>query len=73
MITFILGFLTTFILIGYVILFLLGIWVLIDAFLIPGMIRKKSEQLREKLARDVLAYNQTQSGQYREEAFDSDF
>jgi len=40
---------TLVVLIGGVLLFALGIWVLVDAFLIPGMIRKQNEALAAKL------------------------
>lgn len=43
----ILQILSYFILIGF-------IWVLIDIFLIPGMIRDRQQQIRERLARQVI-------------------
>ncbi|MCX7300387.1 MAG: TM2 domain-containing protein [Rhodobacterales bacterium] len=46
--TAILQILTFFILIGFV-------WLLVDAFLIPGMIRKKQDDIRSRLESEMLA------------------
>lgn len=43
--------LLTFVLVGYAGLFLIGLWVLVDAFLIPGMIRGYNNQLIASLGR----------------------
>ena len=45
----ILQILTYFILIGF-------IWALIDAFLIPGMIRSKKDDIRRRMTTDLLAH-----------------
>jgi len=45
------GVILTFVLVGYVILSGLYIWVLIDAFLIPGWIRKQNSLLAMQLGR----------------------
>lgn len=45
----ILGYLTLVILVGFVLLAVWGVWVLVDAFLIPGMVRKHNEALATKL------------------------
>jgi len=45
----ILSFLTTFIAIGFVGLLVVGVWVLVDAFLIPGMIQHHNNQLIQRL------------------------
>jgi TM2 domain-containing membrane protein YozV len=47
----IIGWVTTLILIGFFILAAVGIWVLVDAFLIPGMIRSKNTMLADSLTR----------------------
>jgi TM2 domain-containing membrane protein YozV len=44
--------LTYFILIGFV-------WLLIDAFLIPGMIREKKDEIRRRMTTDLLAHSGT--------------
>lgn len=43
--------LLTFVLIGYAGLFLIGLWVLVDALLIPGMIRSYNNRLIASLGR----------------------
>ena len=45
----ILQILSYFILVGF-------IWVLIDVFLIPGMVQKKRDLLRQKLMTEMMAY-----------------
>ena len=50
--TAILQILSYFILIGFV-------WVLIDAFLIPGMIRAKKDAIRQRMTTDLLAHSGT--------------
>ena len=47
--TAILQILSYFILIGF-------IWVLIDAFLIPGMVRQKRDEIRRRMTTDFLAH-----------------
>lgn len=69
----IIGFLTTFIFIGFLILFVLGVWVLIDAFLIPGMVRKQADELRELLSKDVLTHNNGRYSNRQEEDLEMDF
>ncbi|WP_084697885.1 TM2 domain-containing protein [Muricoccus aerilatus] len=46
-----LSMLMTFVLIGYAGLFVVALWVLVDAFLIPGMIRGYNNQLIASLGR----------------------
>ena len=46
-----LSMLMTFVLIGYAGLFVVALWVLVDAFLIPGMIRDYNNQLIASLGR----------------------
>lgn len=47
--TAILQILSYFILIGF-------IWVLVDAFLIPGMIRERNDEIRRKMTTDLTAH-----------------
>ena len=54
----IVGFATIAIGVGAVLLVMVGIWVLIDAFLIPGMIQRHKEDVRRKLSTDALLYQQ---------------
>ena len=49
------GWLTMFIIVGFLFLGIVGLWWLIDAFLIPGMIRADKEQIRRRLTADALA------------------
>jgi len=57
----VLGWLTVWILIGYVFLFIVGVWVVIDLFLIPKMIREQAGALKEDFAKDILMTNQNMS------------
>ena len=50
--TAILQILTYFILIGF-------IWLLVDAFLIPGMIRQKKDGIRQRMTTELLAHSGT--------------
>jgi len=51
----ILGFLTAIFLVGYFILLGVGIWMLVDAFLIPGKISNQKNDLRQKLTVELSA------------------
>lgn len=53
LILFILGVLTSLLFVGLILLAVVGIWVLVDAFLIPGMIRSDKDLLRSKLLTDA--------------------
>lgn len=53
LILFILGILTSLLFVGFILLAAVGIWVLVDAFLIPGMIRSDKDLLRAKLLTDA--------------------
>ena len=44
------GFILAFVYVGLIVLFALGIWVLIDAFLIPGWIRSQNSMLASQLS-----------------------
>lgn len=57
----VLGWLTVWIFIGYIFLFIVGVWVVIDIFLIPGMVRDHSEKLKEEFAKELLRSNQNMS------------
>lgn len=48
------GSLTAFILIGFFILIPLGIWWLIDAFLIPSYIQKLNEKVEKEILQNIL-------------------
>ncbi|MFG1477269.1 hypothetical protein V5F53_01230 [Xanthobacter sp. V4C-4] len=54
LILWILGWLTIAVGIGFLFLAIVGIWVLIDAFLIPGMVRDSKDQLRQRLTLDAM-------------------
>jgi TM2 domain-containing membrane protein YozV len=43
------------ILVGYVLLLAYGIWWLVDAFLIPGMVERDAQQRRLRIAQEVDA------------------
>ena len=45
-ITFVIGWATTVILVGFLILGVLGIWVIVDLFTIPGMVEKANEKVK---------------------------
>lgn len=52
---FILGWLTLALGVGMLLLIIVGIWALIDAFLIPGMIQQQKEKVRQDLGYRALA------------------
>lgn len=45
-IMFVVGSILTIVLVGYIVLFILGIWVLIDLFTIPKMVRSANERTK---------------------------
>lgn len=49
------GMATIGVVVGTIILLALTIWVIVDAFLIPGMIREQQEKVRRRLTIEVLA------------------
>jgi TM2 domain-containing membrane protein YozV len=51
---FIFGWMTIMIGVGAFLLLALGIWVLVDAFLIPGMVQAHKAEVRKRLGMDVL-------------------
>lgn len=52
----IVGILTSFIGVGLALLLVMGIWVLVDAFLIPGMVARNKESIRQRLTHEAMAY-----------------
>jgi len=50
----IIGLVTSVIGIGAILLIIVGIWALIDAFLIPGMVAKQKEDVRQQLTMQAL-------------------
>lgn len=48
------GIITAAIFVGVILLMVVGIWALVDAFLIPGIVREDREALRVKLTNDAL-------------------
>lgn len=51
----ILGFLTVAIAIGVVLLAIVGIWLLVDLFLIPGMVQQHKDSVRQRLSSSMVA------------------
>lgn len=51
---FIIGWVTAIIGVGLFILGVLGLWVLVDAFLIPGMIQSHKEKVRQDLSMNAM-------------------
>ena len=60
---FVLGWLTTFIVIGIALLAALGIWWIVDAFLISAMIAEQKQEIRQRLTDEALWANQQASRQ----------
>lgn len=54
----VIGLVTLAVVVGAVLLIAVGIWVLVDAFLIPGMVQRNKDDIRRRLATDALAYHQ---------------
>lgn len=50
----IIGWLTIVLVVGIFILIAVGIWVLVDAFLIPGMIQAHKEKVRQSLSMNAM-------------------
>lgn len=48
------GFATSFIGVGIVLLIIVGIWALVDAFLIPGMVAQHKNQVRNELLQQAM-------------------
>ncbi|MBB4567423.1 TM2 domain-containing protein [Rhizobium leucaenae] len=58
LVLFVLGWLTTFLVIGFALLAALGIWWIVDAFLISAMIAEQKEDIRQRLTNQALLMNQ---------------
>ena len=52
---FVVGLLTAAAGIGFVFLAVLGIWALVDLFLIPGMVRRNQEIIRQRMTSQIVA------------------
>lgn len=55
LVLFILGWLTLGLFVGAFFLLIVGIWVIVDLFLIPGMITSDKAALRDRIARELEA------------------
>lgn len=62
---FVVGLLTTVILVGFVLLFAVGIWAIVDAFLIPGMITEQKNELRRQLTQSFMVGSPQIAPQYQ--------
>lgn len=51
----ILGFLTLAVVIGAVLLIIVGIWLLVDLFLIPGMVQQQKDVVRQRLTATMVS------------------
>ena len=57
LVLFVLGWATAVVGVGLVLLAILAIWVLIDAFLIPGMIQSHKDAIRNRLTSEAAMYS----------------
>lgn len=55
LILFVVGLATLVVAVGGILLVIVGIWALVDAFLIPGMIQQQKDEVRRRLTMDALA------------------
>lgn len=55
LVLFVLGWLTVAIFIGWIFFLIVGICVLVDAFLLPGIVKKANDNLTEEYAKKTLA------------------
>jgi uncharacterized membrane protein len=51
----ILGFMTLAVMIGAVLLMIVGIWLLVDLFLIPGMVQQQKDVVRQRLSANMVS------------------
>jgi TM2 domain-containing membrane protein YozV len=51
---FIVGWLTLVVVIGFALLLVVGIWAIVDIFLVPGMIQVQKETMRQRLTQEIL-------------------
>lgn len=54
---FVVGFITAFVGIGFIFIGIVGLWALIDAFLIPGMVSKQKDDVRQRLTSKAMMAN----------------
>ncbi|WP_339642126.1 TM2 domain-containing protein [uncultured Pelagibacterium sp.] len=57
LVLFVVGWATVAVFVGFLVLAILGIWVLIDAFLIPGMIQGHKDAIRNRLTSEAAMYS----------------
>lgn len=57
----ILGWLTLVFVVGIVLLIVLGIWIIVDIFLVPGMIQAQRDAMRQRLTQEMLLFSQRTS------------
>lgn len=50
----ILGIATALLAVGFLLLAAVGVWTLVDIFLVPGLIREEKEQMRQRLTMDSI-------------------
>ena len=55
---FILGWLTLVFVVGFVLLLVVGIWVIVDIFLVPGIIQSQKDSMRQRLTQELLLSGQ---------------
>ncbi|MFD2814871.1 TM2 domain-containing protein [Paracoccus aerius] len=48
------GIVTAILAVGFILLFAVGIWTLVDIFLIPGLIRDEKDQMRQRLTVEAV-------------------
>jgi TM2 domain-containing membrane protein YozV len=51
---FVIGWLTIAVVLGFVLLAVLGIWLIVDLFLIPGIVQAQKEATRQRLTQELL-------------------
>jgi TM2 domain-containing membrane protein YozV len=54
LILFILGWLTFVFVVGIALLLVVGIWVIVDIFLVPGIVQAQKETMRQRLTQEML-------------------
>lgn len=54
---FVVGFITVFVGIGFIFIGIAGLWALVGAFLIPGMVSKQKNDVRQRLTSKALMAN----------------
>jgi len=54
---FVIGVVTSFLGVGFILIAIAGLWALIDAFLIPGMVSRQKDDVRERLTMQAMRYS----------------